>query len=149
MAVRNRLPSILPARRTSASAGYSFRAGVDDANAVKIIHFEAVNECAVGKRGVGARNLRAITPDKRSLSFSHFLGERSNDFSPGQSRAKESAAKRIDDTELDVRDHFLGKGSIRESRYVLGEYLSRRDPCSNFFSMLFRHKKLLDARAVL
>src|SRR5262249_27092611 len=84
--------------------------------------------------------LRAITPDKRSLSFSHFLGERSNDFSPGQSRAKESAAKRIDDTELDVRDHFLGKGSIRESRYVLGEYLSRRVPCSNFFSMLFRHK---------
>src|SRR5262249_11883049 len=128
---------------------YSFRAGVDDANAVKIIHFETVNQCAVGERRVGARNLRAVAPDERSLSLSHFLGKRSNDLSPGQSRAKESGSKRIDDAELDVRDHFLGKGSIRESRYVLGEYLSRRDPCSNFFSMLFRHKKLLDARAVL
>jgi hypothetical protein len=94
---------------------YSFRARVDDANAVKIIHFETVNQCAVGERRVGARDLSAVAPDERSLSLSHLLGKRSNDLSPGQSRAKESAAKRIDDAELDVRDHFLGEVSVSES----------------------------------
>ena len=38
---------------------------------------------------------------------------------------------------------------IRESRYVLSEYLRRRHSCSNFLSLLFRHKKLLDAHEVL
>src|SRR5215510_3520151 len=122
---------------------YGFRAGVDDANAVKIIHFETVNQCAIGERRVGARDLSAVAPDECSLSLTHLLGKRSNDLSPGQSRAKESAAKRIDDAELNVRDYFLGEVSIGESRYVLGQYLSRRVPCSNFFSMLFRHKNSL------
>ena len=97
---------------------YCFRAGMYDPNPVKVIHFEAVNKRAVGKRRVGAGDLGAIAPDERSLSFSHLLRKRSNYFSPGQSRTKESAAKRIDDAELDVRDHFVGNGSIRQSRYV-------------------------------
>jgi hypothetical protein len=61
---------------------------VNDANAVKVIHFKAVNERAVGERGIGAGNLRAIAPDERSLSFSHLLGKRSNDFSQGKVEPK-------------------------------------------------------------
>ena len=69
-------------RRTAIWCGWDgFRAGVNDANAVKVIHFKAVNERTVGERGIGAGNLRAIAPDERSLSFSHFLGKRSNYFS--------------------------------------------------------------------
>jgi hypothetical protein len=48
------------------SSWYRFRAGVNDANAVKVIHLKAMNERAVGKRGVGAGNLCAIAPDERA-----------------------------------------------------------------------------------
>ena len=103
-----------------------FRAGVDDADTVQVIHLEAVDQRAVGQGRAGARNLRAVAPDERALAFAHLLGERSDDLSPRQRRAEKRAAERIDEAELDVRNHLLGDVFIREPRDVFSQSLSRR-----------------------
>src|SRR5258705_2109437 len=56
-----------------------FGAGMDNADAVQIIHLEAVDQRAVGQGRAGAGNLRAIGPDERSLALPHLLCERSDD----------------------------------------------------------------------
>ena len=52
-----------------------FRAGMDNADAVQIVHLEAVDQRAIGQGRAGAGNLRAIAPDERALACSHLLGE--------------------------------------------------------------------------
>ena len=109
-----------------------FRAGVDDPHTVQVVHLETVDQRAVGQRRVRAGNLRAIAPDERTLAFAHLLGERSDDLSPRQRRAEKRAAERIDQAELDVRDHLLGDVFIGESRDVFSQSLCRRDRCGEF-----------------
>ncbi len=126
-----------------------FRAGMDDTDAVQVVHLEAVDQRAVGQRRIRAGNLRAIAPDERSLAFSHLLCERSDDLPPRQRRAKKRAAERIDEAELDMRHHFRRDVSIRESCDVFSQRSSRRDGRDEFFNLCFYHKPLLDPRNVL
>ena len=48
--------------------GYRFRTRVDDADPVKVVHFKAMDQRAVGQGRACARNLRAVTPEKSPLA---------------------------------------------------------------------------------
>src|ERR1044072_7222900 len=52
---------------------YRFGAGVDEADSMKVVHLEAMDQRAVRQRRAGAWNLRAVAPDQSTLSFSHFF----------------------------------------------------------------------------
>src|SRR5918996_632195 len=111
---------------------------------MQIIHLETVNQGAVGQGSAGAGNLRAVPPEKRALSLSHFLGKGADNFAPRKRRTEESAAERIDKAKFYVRYHFFGDVFIGQSGNVLCQDSSRRVFGSRVLQLCLRHKILLE-----
>ncbi|HET9884233.1 MAG TPA: hypothetical protein VFS81_20945, partial [Candidatus Binatia bacterium] len=110
------------------------------ANAVQIVHLEAVNQRTIGERRAGARNFAAVAPDERAFAFAEFLRKRSDYFPPRQRRTEQCAAERVKETKLDVRNDLGRDVLLGKSGNEFRQRPRRRAIGGGFQRLCFRHK---------
>lgn len=89
------LPVDLCAAHQGIRRGQHDRSRVKDGIPMNVVQLKAMNQGAIGQRGIGTRHLGSVAPDQSTPALAALLGKLDDGFSPGESGTVKRASEGV------------------------------------------------------